>query len=157
MLQYQRMPLYLPLATRVPVYRSTSIIPYLRVPPSTGILVLYRPRTSIAWKGAPEGFDICLWMRYRYMCRYITRDSATTDYLMRLILSGVGRGRKGAWMWVQVRGFKFASSRTLSHIFSGGFAALKTIRSRLLNYGNYHGKYMIINTNSPRHCTTAIV
>ena len=48
-------------------------------------------------------------------------------------------------------GFKFAgsSSRTRSHIFSGS-AALKTIPSRMLNYGNYHGKYMIIHTNYAR-------
>ena len=49
--------------------------------------------------------------------------------------SGVGRGGgKGPGC-----GFKFAGSRTRSHIFSG-FAALKTIRSRVLNYGNYHGQ-----------------
>ena len=34
--------------------------------------------------------------------------------------SGIGRGRKGAWMRVQVRGFKIAGSRTRS--------ALKIIR-----------------------------
>ena len=45
--------------------------------------------------------------------------------------------------------FAGSSSRTRSHIFSGS-AALKTIRSRMLNYGKYHGKYMIINTNSAR-------
>ena len=65
-----------------------------------------------------------------------------------IFTSGVGRGGgKGPGC-----GFKFAgsSSRTRSHIFSGS-AALKTIRSRMLNYGNYHGKCMIINTNSPRY------
>ena len=39
--------------------------------------------------------------------------------------------------------------KAIPSIFSGS-AALKTIRSRMLNYGNYHGKYMTINTNSAR-------
>ena len=47
--------------------------------------------------------------------------------------SGVGRGGE---MGLADAG---SSSRTRSHIFSG-FAALKTIRSRVLNYGNYHGQ-----------------
>ena len=65
---------------------------------------------------------------------------------LNLLVALVGGGGKGPGC-----GFKFAgsSSRTRSHTFSGS-AALKTIRSRMLNYGNYHGKYMIINTNSAR-------
>ena len=67
-------------------------------------------------------------------------------YMTILVALVGGGGGKGPGC-----GFKFAgsSSRTRSHIFSGS-AALKTIRSRMLNYGNYHGKCMIINTNSPR-------
>ena len=61
---------------------------------------------------------------------------------MHVLVALVGGGGKGPGC-----GFKFAGSS--SRIFSGS-AALKTIRSRMLNYGNYHGKYMIINTNSPR-------
>ena len=55
---------------------------------------------------------------------------------MCILVALVGGGGNGPGC-----GFKFAgsSSRTRSHIFSG-FAALKTIRSRVLNYGNYHGQ-----------------
>ena len=49
-----------------------------------------------------------------------------------MALVGGGKGPGGCR-------FKFEGSRTRSHIFSG-FAALKTIRSRLQNYGNYHGQ-----------------
>ena len=53
-----------------------------------------------------------------------------------IITSGVGGGGGGGGEKPGC-GFKSAGSRTRSHIFFG-FTALKTIRSRLLNYGNYH-------------------
>ena len=69
------------------------------------------------------------------------------DILYTTVVALVGGGGKGPGC-----GFKFtgSSSRTRSHIFSGSAALLKTIRSRMLHYGNYHGKYMRINTNSAR-------
>ena len=46
--------------------------------------------------------------------------------------SGVGRGRKGAcWMLVQVRGFKFAGSRTRSKSVS---QSLHTLRVRIIYF-----------------------
>ena len=52
-------------------------------------------------------------------------------------------------MRVQVRMFKFLYA--FAYIFRFRGAQNHTVRSRMLNYGNYHGKCMIINTNSPRY------
>ena len=44
--------------------------------------------------------------------RNLFRETRAIHRIM--VTSGVGRGGKGAWMRVQVRGFKIAGSRTLS-------------------------------------------